>query len=304
MIDSAPPTPGVPFTGDPQHVDGPSGRLAFRRRGTGKPLVLLHPLALAGDVWDPFAERLSGHFDVIAPDARGHGESAWDGKPFSMDDLAQDVLALLDALDLSSVHLLGMSMGGSVAIVFAGRHPDRVDRLVLADTTAWYGEQAVEAWKERAERAMAAPRPRQVPFQVDRWFTEQFRAVDPDSVRRVANIFLGTGSAVHAQASLAMGELDARALVPAITAPTLSLTGSEDYATPPEMGRYVAEHVQDGRSLTLPGLRHLSLIERPALADLVRAHLEGSELPASEGSANCGCAERSSSTASSAEETA
>jgi 3-oxoadipate enol-lactonase len=92
--------------------------------------------------------------------------------------------------------------------------------------------------------------------------------------------------------------------VPAITASTLSLTGSEDYATPPEMGRYVADHVQHGRSLTLPGLRHLSLIERPALADLVRAHLEGCELPASDGSPSCGCAARSSSSASAAEGTA
>lgn len=295
MADSAPPAPGVPFEGDHRYVDGPVGRIAYRRKGAGHPLVLLHPLALAGEVWDPLDERLTSYYDVIAPDARGHGDSTWDGASFSMDDLAQDLLALLDALDLPVVHLLGMSMGGSIAIVFAGTHPDRVARLVLADTTAWYGEQAVDVWAKRAERTLLVPRQRQVPFQVDRWFTEGFRASSPDAARRVVNIFVRTGSVAHAQASRAMGQLDARDLLPVITAPTLSLTGAEDYATPPEMGRYIADHVQNGQSLTLADLRHLSLVERPDLSDLVRAHLEGDELPGLEASSSrCSCANRQS----------
>jgi 3-oxoadipate enol-lactonase len=275
------------FDMDGSSVDGPAGRIAYHRTGRGQPLVLLHPLALAGRVWAPLAGRLAPHYDVIAPDARGHGASGWDGRPFDTTDLADDVVALLDGLGLASAHVLGMSMGGSVAIEFAGTHQARVDRLVLADTTAWYGETALEAWTGRAERAVALPRRRQVPFQVDRWFTERFRRTRHDEVRRVAGIFVETDSAAHAEASLALGRLDARHLLAGITAPTLSVTGEEDYATPVEMGRAIAESVADGRYRTLAGLRHLSLVERPGLAGLVRAHLEGAEPADPDGDDGC-----------------
>lgn len=262
-------------TGESCQVDTPNGRIAFDRRGAGPAVVLLHPLALAGQVWDEFGERLSEHFTVITPDARGHGRSSWDGAPFSTTDLADDLGALLDALGLETAHLVAMSMGGSVAMTFAGLHPERVGRMVLADTTAWYGANAVEVWEERARRAVLTPRVRQVSFQSDRWFTEMFRAKQPTKLQRVVRTFLATDSRAHAEASRAMGGLDARELLPEVTAPTLVLTGVEDYATPPEMGHYVADHVQDGQAVTLPALRHLSLIERPDLADAVSAHLQG-----------------------------
>jgi 3-oxoadipate enol-lactonase len=286
-----PAAPGnaVPFVGDAHTVEGPSGTISFRRRGQGEPLVLLHPLALSGAAWGPFVDGLTDQFEVIAPDARGHGESGWAGDAFTAEDLADDIEALLDGLGIDSAHLLGMSMGGSVGIVFAGTRPDRVERLVLADTTAWYGEHAPVVWAERADKAVAVPRPQQVPFQVDRWFTEPFRAHQPLEVQRVVDVFVRTDSRVHAQAARALGGLDGRELLPAITAPTLSLTGEQDYATPPEMGRYIADNVRDGTSLVLPDLRHLSLIEAPGLAGLVAAHLTGKPLPEPLVPATCGC---------------
>lgn len=280
----------VPFVGEIHTIDGPSGPISLRRFGDGPPLVLLHPLALSGSVWGGFAERLAERFDVIAPDARGHGNSGWAGEPFTALDLADDVEAVLDGLGLPAVHLAGMSMGGSVAIAFAGSRPDRVQRLMLADTTAWYGEQAPVVWAERAERALATPRPRLVPFQVDRWFTEPFRAHHPEEVGRIVDVFLRTDSRAHAQASRALGGLDARELAPAITAPTLVLTGEQDYATPPDMGRSVADSVRDGHALVLPNLRHLSLLEAPELATVVTAHLTDESLPdASALAPSCGC---------------
>jgi 3-oxoadipate enol-lactonase len=276
--------------GTVRFVDGPSGQIAYRRSGSGPPLVLLHPLALSGRVWGQVADLFAEHFDTIAPDARGHGDSGWDGAEFGVTDLADDVVALLDGLGLAAVHLVGMSMGGSVAIDVAGRHAGRVERLVLADGTAWYGEDAVPTWTARAEKVRTTGRAAQIPFQVDRWFTEHFRRTHPAEVNRVVGIFVATDSAAHAQACLALGRLDDRELLASITAPTLAFAGEEDYATPPEMSAYAAEHVADGTALTLPGLRHLSLVERPALVGLVRAHLEGTGLPAELPAASCGCA--------------
>lgn len=251
---------------DVRYFSGPRRQIAYRRSGAGQPLVLLHPLALSGAVWAEFAGRLSGTFDVIAPDARGHGDGDWDGEPFGIDDLADDVALLLDGLGLESAHLIGLSMGGSTAVSFAGRYPGRAEAMVLADTTAWYGDGAQQTWEDRARGVVAQPRQRQVPFQVDRWFTEGFRQRHAAEVNRVVGVFLRTSSLAHAQACRALGTMDSRGLLANVTAPTLVLTGVEDYATPPPMGRAIADGVQAGEARILDGLRHLSLLEDPALA--------------------------------------
>ena len=258
-------------------IDGPRHRIACRRAGTGPPLVLLHPLALSGAVWGAFASLLSADFDVIAPDARGHGDSGWDGEPFGIDDLADDVATVLDGLGIAAARVVGMSMGGSTAVSFAGRYPSRANGLVLADTTAWYGTDAVTTWEARARSAVAKPRELQVPFQADRWFTEGFRRRNPGEVNRVAGIFLRTGSLAHAAAPRAMGAMDSRPLLTTISARTLVVTGEEDYATPPEMGAAIARGVPGAAARILPSLRHLSLVEDPSLAGMIAGFLTGTE---------------------------
>jgi 3-oxoadipate enol-lactonase len=241
--------------------------------GAAEPLVMLHPLALSGELWAPLAAELAGEFPVFAPDLRGHGGTSWDRDEFSERDMAADLAQALDTLSMGPVHLLGMSMGGSVAMTFAGLYPDRVRSLTLADTTAWYGETAVSDWADRAGKAASVPRHKQLTFQVDRWFSEQFRAEHAAEVDRVSRIFVATDSEAHAAACRMMGGLDARDLLPGIAARTLVLVGEEDYATPPAMAQQLAESIPDARLLVLATLRHMSLIEQPSLAGLIRAHL-------------------------------
>lgn len=260
---------------DPRLVVTARGRFAVRRWGAGAPVVLLHPLALSGELWLPMAEALADEFQVFALDLRGHGDSEWDGGAFTVEDLAADVAGVLDALALPAASLLGLSMGGSAAVTFAGLFPERAGSLVLADTTAWYGEDAQSTWAERAERALNVPRKEQVAFQVDRWFSPSFRTGSPEEVDRVVRIFLGTDSGAHAAASTALGALDARHLLHAVRAPTLVLVGEDDYATPPAMAGLLAREIPGASLVTLPGLRHMALIERPSLVDLVRRHLRG-----------------------------
>ncbi|MEV6896594.1 alpha/beta fold hydrolase [Amycolatopsis sp. NPDC051372] len=251
-----------------------AGPLAVRRWGAGEPVVLLHPLATSGELWTPLAEALADEFQVFAFDLRGHGESSWDGKPFSIADLADDLGTAFDSLGLESVSLLGLSMGGSVGVNFAGRFPGRVRSLVLADTTAYYGDGAPQVWAERAEKAVSVPRSKQVAFQLDRWFSPEFREANPNEADRIVKIFLRTNSEAHAAASIAMGEMDSRSLLPSVTASTLVLVGEHDYATPPEMAAALAEGIPGAELEIQTGLRHMSLIERPALAERVRAHLK------------------------------
>lgn len=241
------------------------GQLAYRRAGSGTPFVLVHPLALGGRLWEPFlTELLPGH-DLVMPDLRGHGESHWDGSAFSIDDMATDLRDLLDALGIERCHMLGMSMGGSVAMTFACRYGARLDRLMLCDTTAWYGENAVATWGERAQSARSKTREEQLPFQTERWFSDAFRAAHPEIVKHVCDIFTETKREAHAQACLAMGALDVRQRLGSIDTPTLVVTGEEDYATPPSMGEAIAQGIPGARFERWPAVRHMAVVESASL---------------------------------------
>lgn len=248
------------------NVETPQGTLHVHETGaSGRPLLLLHPLALSGAVWDPVAKFFADKARVLALDARGHGASTWDGKDFTVADMAADAAAVIEAAGGGPADVAGLSMGASTALSLAQARPDLVHRLVLADGTAYYGDDAVAVWAERAERATSVPREKQLDFQRDRWFAEPFREQQPDEVERVCEIFVKTDSAAHAAASRALGGLDARARLADVKAPTWVLVGEEDYATPPEMSQALADGITGAKLRVLEKTRHLSLLERADL---------------------------------------
>ena len=109
--------------------------IAYSDQGSGDvPIVLLHGFPLDKRMWEGQAEALSSEFRVIAPDLRGHGESQVTPGPYTMESLADDLNAFLDALGLGQVTLGGFSMGGYVAFAFYRKHPERVANLMLLDT--------------------------------------------------------------------------------------------------------------------------------------------------------------------------
>ncbi|WP_028933306.1 alpha/beta fold hydrolase [Pseudonocardia spinosispora] len=257
-------------------IETPRGDFEVTVTGSGgRPLVALHPLALSGRVWDPMASVLAGagRHTVLAPDARGHGRSGWDRGPFSIADLADDVAAIIERHGQGPADVVGLSMGGSTAILLAVRHPHLVRRLVLADTTADYGDDREAQWGERARKAVDVPRAKQVEFQVDRWFSPAFLDADPAEVQRVSDIFVATDSRAHAAACHAFAGLDAVGSLPEIKARTLVLVGRDDYATPPAMAEVLASAIPDATLTVLDDTRHLSLVERPDLWARIAAHL-------------------------------
>lgn len=253
----------------------PWGSLRYRRIGNGVPLVLLHPLALSGRLYEPVVEDfLPGH-DVVVPDLRGHGDSDWDGEAFTIDDLADDVAALLEDLGSERSSILGMSMGGCVAMTVGVRHPRRVRNLLLCDTTAWYGADAETKWQERAGTAESKTRDEQLPFQIDRWFNAGFREAHPDIVKHACDVFRNTKPLVHAQACRALGQFDLRDHLASIEAHTLVATGEEDYATPPAMGEALARGIPGARFVLWPGVRHMAVMESASLRKELREFAGG-----------------------------
>lgn len=240
-------------------IETQQGRFEARRYGPGRPTALvLHPLALSGELWSTVS---TDELTLLGLDARGHGSSEWDGTPFNVEDMAADAAAVIEAAGAGPMDVIGMSMGASTGLVLAAERPDLVRRLVVADGTGCYGPDREERWAERAEKAESLSRDAQLEFQRDRWFGERFREEHPDTVDAVCRIFLATDGAAHAAACRALGALDATDAMKAITAPTLVLVGDEDYATPVAMAEEVAASVPDSRLVVRPGTRHLSLVE-------------------------------------------
>lgn len=239
--------------------------------GEGYPVLLLHPLALSAELWRPLMESTEG-LRLIGVDAPGHGGTPWDGRPFTMQDMADDAAAVLEALEIEDAGMFGLSMGGSTAVVLAGSQPELFSSLVLSDTTACYGDDREAEWAERAERAVAVPREEQLSFQVDRWFSPRTVEEHPETFQRVCDVFTATDSEAHAAACRAMGGLDARGLLAAITAPTLVMVGADDYATPEAMARELYEGIGGSRLEVLPGTRHLSVLDQPLAWKLAVEH--------------------------------
>lgn len=226
------------------------------------PLVLLHSLALDRRVWAPVLPLLTVDRPVVTCDLRGHGASPA-SSGFTIEEMADDVAAMLDTLPADRVAVAGLSLGGSVAQAFACRYPQRTASLALIDTTAWYGPAAAGEWAARAERARSSGLRSLAQFQLDRWFSDDFAATNPDLCADLLDCFASNDLTSYAATCHALGALDVRAALPGVQAPTLVLVGSEDQATPPSHARDLCERIPNAALRVLEGARHLTTVERP-----------------------------------------
>jgi 3-oxoadipate enol-lactonase len=226
--------------------------------------VLIHSLAMDRAYWRPVAERLEkANVCVAVPDCRGHGESGKPPGPYTVGLFADDIGALLDQLGWPRAVFAGSSMGGSVALGFAVRHPDRVAGLTLIDTTAWYGKDAEAAWAQRAKAARDKGLPSLIDFQLSRWFSDAFKAQHPEVVEACVATFLRNDVKAYAEACRMLGEFDVRNGLRFLKMPVRILVGEEDYATPPAMAEEMNAIMEQSTYRLLPKARHLTPLERP-----------------------------------------
>lgn len=249
-------------------IDTPRGRMELLEQGAGSPLVLLHPFPFAADVWSGEIEALSARRRVIAPSLRGFGRTV----PFetttapSVDGMADDVAALLDALRVDEpVALGGLSMGGYVALAFARRHPGRLRALVLADTRAEPDDADARA---KRDASIARVEKGEVAAFVDDMLAklagETTRAERPDVVKRIRELMLRTPAATITKALAALRDRpDARPHLGSIRVPALVLVGTEDVVTPPEAAEVMVKAIPEATLVTIPKAGHLSNVEAP-----------------------------------------
>jgi 3-oxoadipate enol-lactonase len=221
-------------------------------------LVLSNSLGSDTSMWDGQIEAFARRHRVLRYDSRGHGRSAVPPGPYRIEDLGRDLLALLDALDIHRVRFCGLSKGGVVGMWLAANAPDRVERLVLCNTSAYFGNPPL--WNARIEAVRASGMEGVAPQVLERWLTADFRARAPDAVEKVRRMLLATPPEGYAACCAALRDVDLREVIGGIRAPTLVVVGTHDPATPPAMGRFVADRIRGAKVVELPA-SHLSNVE-------------------------------------------
>jgi 3-oxoadipate enol-lactonase len=224
-------------------------------------VVLSNSLGASRAMWDPQVPALAERFRVVTYDTRGHGSSPVPDGPYALDDLVDDLVALLDRLGVRRAHVAGLSLGGMTAMRLAAREPDRVGRLVLLCTSSLLGPR--EMWADRARTARSEGTGALAPTVVTRWFTPGFREEHPDVVARMQAMIAETPDEGYAGCAEAIADMDLTADLPTITAPTLVISGAEDPATPPEHQQAIVDGIAGAELLTVSPGAHLANVEQP-----------------------------------------
>ncbi|WP_435084138.1 3-oxoadipate enol-lactonase [Gordonia hongkongensis] len=242
-------------------------------RPDGPAVVLSNSLGSTHRMWDSQVAALEERFRVVRYDTRGHGDSPVPPGPYSIDELADDVIALLDRFDLERAHLVGLSLGGMTMMRVAARNPERVDRLALLCTAAYLPP--AQGWTDRAALVRADGTSAVAAAVVQRWFTPGYLAANTEARQQFEAMVAATPAEGYAACCEAIAAMDQRSDLSSIIAPTLAIAGADDPATPPDLLRDIVDAVPNGRLLVVPDSAHLANAQQadtitPALIE----HLE------------------------------
>jgi 3-oxoadipate enol-lactonase len=243
--------PTTQSNGCPIHyeVEGPADKPA---------LMLCNSLGTTLHMWDGQMPALLQSFRVVRYDRRGHGKSGVPAGPYTMEMLGRDALAVLDAANVHKTHWCGLSMGGMVGMWLGAHAPERVDRLILSNTSAWFPDK--EIWNGRIKTVQEKGLQSVLQGTMERWFTADFREREPQKVKRIADMFLGTKAEGYIACGQAVRDMDHREIIKTIKAPTMVIAGKQDAGTTVEMAEAIRKSIP-GASMTLFDAAHIANVE-------------------------------------------
>jgi 3-oxoadipate enol-lactonase len=223
-------------------------------------VVLSNSLGATRGMWDPQVPALAERYRVVTYDTRGHGESPAPAGPYSLDDLVDDVVALLDRVGTQRAHVVGLSLGGMTAMRLAAREPARVNRLVALATSA---KPDPQGFLDRAAAARSGGTEPLAPTVVSRWLTPAYAAEHPDLVARLEAMIAGADDEGYALCCEVVAAVDLREDLGRITAPTLVVSGAEDPALPPPHQQAIADGIAGASLVSVSPGAHLPNLEQP-----------------------------------------
>jgi 3-oxoadipate enol-lactonase / 4-carboxymuconolactone decarboxylase len=210
------------------------------------------------EMWDQQVPALSDRYRCLRYDTRGHGRSPVVDRPGTIEDLADDLAGVLDALGIDKAHIVGLSLGGMTAQSFGVRHSSRAESLVLMATSAYLPH----GWDERAATVRSNGMGAIVDAVLARWFTPDFASAHPEAVAPLRDRFLANNPQGYAACCEAIRDMDLRASNAALRQPTLIVAGADDPATPVAMMEDIRTRVPQAELVVLPQAAHILAVER------------------------------------------
>ena len=243
---------------------GDGVRIAYRYDGDAAlpTLILSNSIGTTLHMWDAQIPALSRTYRVLRYDTRGHGASGAPQGAYSLDRLGRDVVELMDALSIGRANFLGLSLGGIIGQWLGVHAPDRIDRLVLANTSGYLGP--APQWDERIAATLQAPDMTDTAATfLGNWFPAAMLQAGGPVIDTFRAMLLATDRHGLAGAFAAVRDMDLRRTAALIDRPTLVIAGRDDTVTAPSHGERIAATVPGAKLVVLPAV-HLSNVERPA----------------------------------------
>jgi 3-oxoadipate enol-lactonase len=226
-------------------------------------VTMSHSLATDNSMWDPTVPALAGRFRVLRYETRGHGKTDAPKGAYTLDQLADDALALLKALGIARTHWVGLSMGGMIGQTLALKAPELFSSLALCDTSSSMPAENKPLWQDRIRIAETQGMEPLVEPTLARWLTEPFRKSRKDVVDKVATMIRTTPPAGYAGCCHAISALDLTDRISAIKIPTIAIVGEDDMGTPVAAHKVIHEKIAGSKLEILKSAAHLSNMEQP-----------------------------------------
>ena len=237
--------------------------IAYRFDGPkdGPVLLVANSLMANSTMWDGNIPALADRYRVLRYDKRGHGGSGLSAGPYTIAQLADDAIGLLDALGIQKVHFMGLSIGGMIGQQLGARFPERILSLSLCNTASEMPPRSL--WEERFEIARSQGIAGLVDGTIKRWFTAPFIERAPQEIEKVRHMILGTNVDGYIGCGSAVRDMAQSTILLKIKAPTLVLSGRDDPACTVDQGTVLHRLIDRSKMVILEEAAHLSNIEQP-----------------------------------------
>ncbi len=226
-------------------------------------LVLGNSLGTSRRIWNGSLDAFSERFRLLRFELPGHGGAGSPEPPYSISDLGLGVLGLLDEFGIETASYCGISLGGMIGMWLAANAHDRIESLGLVCTSPYLPP--AENWRSRAELVLSSGLEPIVEASLGRWFMPEFTERAPEVVKAYGNELQWTNSTGYAGCCLAIADMDLRADLARIKAPTLVISGGRDPSTPPEHGAEIVRRVAGARQFVIDDAAHLANVSAPEI---------------------------------------
>lgn len=243
-------------------LDGRTYHCRIEGPAAAPPLVFSHALATDLRVWEPQVSALRARYRLVRFDTLGHGGTDAPEGQYSLEGLARDALALMDALEIERAGFVGLSLGGMIAQELALQAPQRLACMVLCSTTSRIPPEAGSLWDQRIRTAASEGMEPLVAPTIVRWFTRPFRERRPEVIEEISAMIRATPPAGYIACCRAIMHLDLTERLAAVRLPTLVVVGEEDQGTPVSASQAIHERIAGSRLEVIAAAAHLLNVEQ------------------------------------------